>query len=197
MKYLKISITYRNLVTSILVALLVTGPLPNTFAWDALQENGEFAGVRTNYNPSFGPFAEFFPADSSQRTQDLLDYGFFGLYVLCDTGESIVRIQYSMWNEKERDWFALPLAPIKRVNVKFGSEKAISWNVSKSEWWNDGSNTAYLSLIFSNPSLFMKKLNSANTISLPINADRKDYQVKFITKNFSKHASKFKRSGCN
>ena len=186
----------KNRLIFILALIFLSAPSQNANAWDLLKENNEFAGLRTNYNPSFGPFTEFFPDDGTQKSQDLLDFGFFGLNIVCDTGEKIIRLQYSKWDSNEREWLALPLAPAKRVNIKFGNEKAISWNVSNSEWWEDGSKTAYLSIIFSNPNLFMKKLKTSGTVTLPINADRKDYQLKFITKGFSKYLSSYKKAGC-
>jgi len=173
------------------------GPISSAHSWDTETDtNGPF-GVRTHYNPSFGPFEKFFADDGTQRSQDIVDSGYFGLWIVCDTGEKIVRVQYAKWDSSKREWFAVALAPVKRVNVKFGNEKPISWNVSNSEWWGDGSKTAYVNLIFNNPSLFMKKLNSAGSVSLPIEADRQNYQVKFLTKGFKKYGPNFKKAGCS
>ena len=195
-----ISITYHSLFKNffrfILVATLVIGPMHNAYSWDLIEDNNEFAGVRTNFNPAFGPFEVFLPSDETQRTQDILDYGFFGLVIECDTGEKKALLQYSLWNDKDRTWDAQPLAPIKRVNIKFGNSKPMSWNVSNSEWWPDGSNTAYTMLIFNNPTLFVKKINSVSSLSLTVNANREDFQLKFITKNFKKYNSYFKNAGC-
>jgi hypothetical protein len=52
-------------------------------------------------------------------------------------------------------------------------------------------------LIFNNPTLFVKKISSVSTISLTVNANREDYQLKFITKNIQKYNSYFKNSGCS
>jgi hypothetical protein len=188
----------RNLSKLAIAGVLILGPISSAYSWDQLTEGegNEFGGVRTHYNPSFGPFEKFFADDKTQRSQDIVESGFFGLYIVCDTGEKIVRVQYAKWDSSTREWLAVPLAPIKRVNVKFGSEKPISWNVSNSEWWEDGSKTSYLSLIFNNPTLFMKKLNSKGSVSLPIEADRKNYQVKFLTKGFKNYVSSFKKAGC-
>jgi hypothetical protein len=195
-----ISITYhsffKNFFRFVLVATLVIGPMQNAYSWDLLEENNEFAGVRTHFNPAFGPFEVFFPDDGTQRAQDLLDLGFFGLYIECDTGEKRVGINYQLWNDKDRQWLAQPLAPVKRVNIKFGNSKPMSWNVSNSEWWPDGSKTAYRVLIFNNPTLFVKKINSVSSISLTVNANQEDYQLRFITKNLKKYNSYFKNSGC-
>jgi len=196
-----ISITYhsffKNFFRFVLVATLVIGPIQNAYSWDLLEENNEFAGVRTHFNPAFGPFEVFFPDDGTQRAQDLLDLGFFGLYIECDTGEKRVGINYQLWNDKDRQWLAQPLAPVKRVNIKFGNSKPMSWNVSNSEWWPDGSKTAYWFLIFNNPTLFVKKISSVSSISLTVNANREDYRLKFITKNIQKYNSYFKNSGCS
>lgn len=189
--------TVKFLLRFIVTASLLVFPVHNAYSWDLLTENDVFTGVRTNFNPAFGPFEVFLPADETQRTQDILDYGFFGLVIECDTGEKRALLQYSLWNKKDRTWDAQPLAPVKRVNIKFGNARPMPWNVSNSEWWPDGSRTAYLVLIFNNPTLFVKKISSVSTISLSINANREDYQLKFITKNIRKYNSYFKNSGCS
>ncbi len=188
---------FKNFFRFILVTTLVIGPMQNVYSWDLIEESNEFAGVRTHFNPAFGPFEVFFPDDGTQRAQDILDYGYFGLYIECDTGEKKVAINYQLWNDKDRQWEAQPLAPVKRVNIKFGNSKPMSWNVSNSEWWPDGSKTAYWFLIFNNPTLFVKKISSVSSISLTVNANREDYRLKFITKNIQKYNSYFKNSGCS
>jgi hypothetical protein len=192
----KSNLLLRILSCCILTCVISLAKVPNSYAWDILRNDEQFGGVRTNFNPSFGAFAEFFPDDGSQKSQDIVDYGFFGLNIICDTGEKIVRLQYSKWDSVKRDWFAVPLAPVKRINIKFGSSQPFSWSVANSEWWEDGSRTAYISIILNNPTLFMKKIGSVNSISFPIEADRKNYQVKFITKGFKKFNLDFKKEGC-
>lgn len=192
----KSNLKLRMLSYWILISAITLVQVSNSYAWDILRDDDQFGGVRTNFNPSFGAFEEFFPDDGSQKSQDLVDYGFMGLNVVCDTGEEIVRLQYTKWDSEKKDWFAVPLAPVKRISIKFGNTQPFSWNVSNSEWWPDGSRSAYLSIIFNNPKLFMKKIGSVNSISLPIEADRKNYQVQFITKGFKKFNSSFKKLGC-
>ena len=193
------SLNISQKIVSILLAISLTvTAIPKAHSWDELQyETGEFGGVRTYYNPSFGAFTKIFPDDGSKKAQDIADYGFFSLYIVCDTGEKIVRLQYLKFDTGIREWYSLALAPIQRAQVKFGTQKPISWNVSNSEWHDDGSRTAYKSIIFSNPTLFMKKLSSSGSVSLPINAERLDYKVKFITKGFKVYTSSFKKAGCD
>lgn len=188
---------FKSFFSFVLTLILMTVPLQNAKSWDVLKRDGEFNGVRTNFNPAFGAFEVFPQADNSQRTRDIIDYGFFGLVVECDTGEKTALLQYSLWNNETKDWEAQALAPIQRVNVKFGNAKPISWNVSKSEWWPEGPKTAYVALVFSNPTFFMKKISSANSVSLTVEANKQAYQLKFITSNFKKYLSYFKKSGCN
>ena len=114
---------FKNFFRFILVTTLVIGPMQNVYSWDLLEENNEFAGVRTHFNPAFGPFGVFFPDDGTQRAQDLLDLGFFGLYIECDTGEKKVAINYQLWNDKDRQWLAQPARPARH---RFrGAERAV------------------------------------------------------------------------
>lgn len=171
--------------------------IPRAHAWDEYRnETGEFEGVGTYYNPSFGTFTKFLPVEG-KKAQDLADSGFFGLYVGCDTGEKVVRLQYAKFDPKSKDyWTAQPLAPIQRTQVKFGNQKPISWKVSGSEG-SDESQTEYFRIFFSNPTIFVKKLSLSGTVSLPINAEQLDYTVKFITKGLKVYNSRFKEAGCD
>jgi len=172
--------------------------IPRAHAWDEYRnETGEFEGVGTYYNPSFGSFTKYVLGVEGKKAQDLADSGFFGLYVGCDTGEKVVRLQYARFDPKSKDyWTARPLAPIQRTQVKFGNQKPISWKVSSPEWF-DESRTAYSRIFFSNPTLFVKKLSLSGSVSLPINAERLDYTAKFITKGFKAYNSSFKEAGCD
>ena len=178
----------RKLLIAGLAAMFLGFQTLPASAWELSVPEDADALVRTYYNPKFGAFDVFLPASNNQRSWDIQDHGVFFLNVFCVDSKFLVTTSYLKWNLEKSEWEEIPFSKTKNLQIKFGTAKALNWSIKTQEGVGGS--------VVANPSLFVKKMSNAKTVSFPVRTADSRFDVKFNTKGFSKYVPDLRDAGC-